>query len=590
MLDAEAKAEGRKNKDLESNDDPDNEKDNIKYSMQLRNIINRVLKWPSKAHYKILGVRPESTKAEIIAAHKRDIYYVHPDKTNYPEAKKVAASKPRLNRSRDTLTTTKSRKQYDKEREEQIRTGYLKPATRDEEIAARGFKDQADESDPGSPELESDESDEDEKPDAFRQKIYAQATPSILELLNDPNSEEKAMAIAKENDKIREANIKEFESEGWGGVAKGDSSTVSGGGGKAKEGGPSTPKDSSTVKRKAKEGEPSAPGKANDEGSAAKKGSSTTSGGGGKAKEGELSTSRNWKPGQTTGGEKILGYRGYWSRDPRSGLRNPHGHQFVIEQEGEPNPVKLVAGAEVEREAIIAYFNEFPEGKRVDLTEKPAKLIGWATKPSDSGGFGVGYGLWKFKDSSTGLVNRTTLGKQLGTRIADQRVDDFYAGIGESPPWQQNLLTSGSGMTTKPKWNISSSEDDSDYSSIFVPKRRNTRLPTWNDGESTALESSDNPQLYTSSEESSDDDRPNFRWRSSHRGAKAKRRVGYGKKTARRNAISKTEDRTTGRRIEALRQSGKARNLVESILEERERQSKEFAKMIATLSKKFARF
>ena len=73
-------------------DDPDVEEEDKVYTREEREEINRVLKWPKRAYYEILGVSEESTTKDIKKRYLKVIKIIHPDKTKFKEAKRVSQS------------------------------------------------------------------------------------------------------------------------------------------------------------------------------------------------------------------------------------------------------------------------------------------------------------------------------------------------------------------------------------------------------------------------------------------------------------------------------------------------------------------
>ena len=217
-------------------------------------------------------------------------------------------------------------------------------------------------------------------------------------------------------------------------------------------------------------------------------------------KAGRSQNKRKWNPGQTRKGEDILAYKPFERTNRLTNEKCAIGHQFIIERKGQPNPVALVSGEEVGRQATDAYIN-LPEERKVDIryternyTYKDAKefdsIIGFACKPfktkteGSGANYPPGYAYYLMKDGTKRFVSRAAMRKIFGRKDADNDIEDFYEEINEARPWQiepeltkPKRLTNGSKSKRRPKARKSihsdyETEDESDSSNIFLSSKK----------------------------------------------------------------------------------------------------------------------
>jgi hypothetical protein len=153
-----------------------------------------------------------------------------------------------------------------------------------------------------------------------------------------------------------------------------------------------------------------------------------------------------WKPGETTRGEKILAYRPIrsWAQEKGTGkpIETEKVNDFVIEQEGEPNPIEIVNGARVGQKAVNAYL-ALPEELKNSITNIDRKynrthgphieVKGFARKISEniSGSLPWGVVLIDY-DGEDRIINRSAL-RNACPGSADDMINEFLIEIGEEP-------------------------------------------------------------------------------------------------------------------------------------------------------------
>jgi curved DNA-binding protein CbpA len=154
----------------------------------------------------------------------------------------------------------------------------------------------------------------------------------------------------------------------------------------------------------------------------------------------------NWKPGETTRGEKILAYRPIrsWAQVKGTGqtIETEKVNDFVIEQDGEPNPIEIVNGARVGQKAVNAYL-ALPEELKNSITNIDRKynrthgphieVKGFARKFSEniSGSLPWGVVLIDY-DGEDRIINRSAL-RNACPGSADDMINEFLIEIGEEP-------------------------------------------------------------------------------------------------------------------------------------------------------------
>lgn len=167
-----------------------------------------------------------------------------------------------------------------------------------------------------------------------------------------------------------------------------------------------------------------------------------------------------WTAGQTTRGEKILAMRGIGTigimAQPSPSLMGKvlTSTHFIIELEGEANPIAIASETRVGIEAARAYHN-LPEDQKCDISS-----VNKSYTKMEKYNFGrikgvARYGVQKSsrfvwtavlieyfgEDRVTDrLINRSQLRQAVGYPEADHRIDEFLVKVGEEPDLPKKLL------------------------------------------------------------------------------------------------------------------------------------------------------
>jgi hypothetical protein len=452
-----------------------------------------------------------------------------------------------ISKAYQVLYNSEEREKYNKKREVYREKGLIDPL----DLWKAEFNPNASGTDTGESDSDDSEGEKENKPDRFRKNIYKEATPFIQNVLRDPDDStskeqiqilnkritkqnqregfrkddfhinlrvlesigrlaQDAAASVKQDPNDKEAG-KEFQKlekqlEKWVRVNSYAPEWLVFQNDEPEKGEPSSSKKKD--KGKGREGESSS-SKKNNKDKKNKKRDPTSSIGN------ELSKTKvDWKPGETRKGEKILGYRPFEKTNYATGKKSVNGYQFIIEKEGQPNPIALVSGEDIGRQALRAYIR-LPERQKKDirysekrytwddeeefdeLIENFDKILGFACKPfktkteGSNAKYPDGYALQSFKDGSQDIVSRQCLRNVFGRKDADNQITEFYEDIDETPPWliepeaifkkKSKRLTHGWEAKRRRKSrrrdeeSQSDSDSDSDASSMFVSRRRTKR-------------------------------------------------------------------------------------------------------------------
>jgi hypothetical protein len=153
-----------------------------------------------------------------------------------------------------------------------------------------------------------------------------------------------------------------------------------------------------------------------------------------------------WKPGQTTLGEKILGYRPIVRQFQEKGtlrwVKTESCNDYVTEKKDQANPIELVGAGRIGEDAIQAFL-ALPEDRKdsLSLTSVDRKytrehgssikeILGYARPPSltPAGKLPLTFLLIKFNEEKR-LINRTALRKAKGEKNAEAMIAAFLQRI-----------------------------------------------------------------------------------------------------------------------------------------------------------------
>jgi hypothetical protein len=167
-----------------------------------------------------------------------------------------------------------------------------------------------------------------------------------------------------------------------------------------------------------------------------------------------MDTTPIWTAGQARTGEKILAYRPTTSTGISTSTGEPDqvysNIKFVVETEGNDNPIKIVDQAYVGFEPMMEYL-KLPEDQKCKVAGvegkytrldgfKFGKIKGVA---HDSGATANRNLPWTVVlinyDWNPVVVNRTALRKAKGERAADALIDEFLISVGEKPDGPKEL-------------------------------------------------------------------------------------------------------------------------------------------------------
>jgi hypothetical protein len=158
-------------------------------------------------------------------------------------------------------------------------------------------------------------------------------------------------------------------------------------------------------------------------------------------------TTAEWKPGLTKKGERILGMAPTEITSKVTGETCMVKCNFLIEKEGEKNPLAVESSLDIGKKATIGYLQELPESKRNDLRCKNnnynysdqdgyVKIKGVAWIPNDKPKIYPQCWVWvEYSDGSGKFPNRSGFQKIWGSDEADRRIEDFFIDNGLEIPW-----------------------------------------------------------------------------------------------------------------------------------------------------------
>jgi hypothetical protein len=152
-----------------------------------------------------------------------------------------------------------------------------------------------------------------------------------------------------------------------------------------------------------------------------------------------------WQPGETTMGEKILGYRpiegGFKEKVSKQWMTSERSNFFVIETADELNPITVVARHRVGEEAAEAYEN-LPNNERCILTncdkqytcrdgQSITAILGYYREPLLTPTGKRPFTIFQVQyNQEKRLINRTALIRAKGSKNADAMISDFLHRIG----------------------------------------------------------------------------------------------------------------------------------------------------------------
>jgi hypothetical protein len=155
-----------------------------------------------------------------------------------------------------------------------------------------------------------------------------------------------------------------------------------------------------------------------------------------------------WQPGETTRGEKILGYRPIQRQFQEMGTKRwvvtETSNMFVIERKGENNPIAVTTRDRVGEKAAEAY-EALPDSQRCSLTNcalnytrrdgsSITEILGYDREPqlTPSGNLPHTIFLVQYGEEKR-LLNRSALCKAKGYKSACTMIEDFIDSIGHPP-------------------------------------------------------------------------------------------------------------------------------------------------------------
>ncbi|KUL81611.1 hypothetical protein ZTR_11406 [Talaromyces verruculosus] len=444
-----------------------------KYTRHQRQNINRIIKCDRYDYYGILDLSTDCTSKEVRHAHRKLAGLIHPDKNQFSDA---TSAFNRIQDAYENLIDPDRRRRYDKTR----RKHYKPDGDWDEVFHGKAY---------GEESTDDDESGDGEEEEAYQypelpqsiKNIYDDAAPAVNAYLSDP-TEGNLAKINKYNEAIQKINEKDgrapftfiikytffdtmlkelrpiaarltndpddikaldklqelvtnFEkmkqnygySSSWKAIPD-----------HMRERLEQRARQSLKNDKRRKQNKESAPPLDSDtemESQAAYPVSRST-----------------WNPGETELGERILGYRPFYRTDIISMEKNLMGLRFIIEQKNKENPIALVSGADIGRQAVRAYMS-LSDLEKYDITNSDKKwgikdlddfdeIIGAAGMPfknkakSSNRIYPDGYFLVRMKDGGKHIMNRQAVRKILGETNADRRIAAFYKKVRETPPWE----------------------------------------------------------------------------------------------------------------------------------------------------------
>lgn len=160
-----------------------------------------------------------------------------------------------------------------------------------------------------------------------------------------------------------------------------------------------------------------------------------------------MDTAHDWKPGETTKGEKILGYRPRTrtGRDVRtfSPTQIFDNVRFVIECDGDRNPIKIVEEDQVGSPAVAAYLALAEEQKCniANVDRRYGRLDGFnfgsikgIARDPNATGFPLPWAVvWIEYNGEPRLINRSALRNAMGQKRADRLINEFLISVEEEP-------------------------------------------------------------------------------------------------------------------------------------------------------------
>ncbi|KAL1845579.1 hypothetical protein Plec18170_009714 [Paecilomyces lecythidis] len=469
------------------------------YTRKQQQAIRDVLRCGKKDYYGILGLDEDCSSSQITKAYRRLSLKIHTDKNKFKDAGKAFR---RISEAYQVLISPHERKSFDRLRDRYKAEGLIDPEEIwDEEFHANASGDETSQS----------EVEEDPYPTPTKEilDIYDKATPAVNSYLADQNKESETQ-IEKLNEEIKQENrtskkpenafliqlslfktqaefvrpliqqladqpnnkkglkrldnaMKEFtrvkdrfdyprawrldvpvelekrmEQRAW---DKGKTADA-----RKSPSGPSGHKWGKPAKDKDRKGSTQTRSNEKDDS--------------GSEMEWEPSPRdlerRDWQPGETRKGEKIVGYLPRYRTNLKTGEKDLYGVQFVVEKKGQPNPIALMSGEEAGRRVTQAYLS-LPESEKNDLRYTGQKygikdirsfveIDGWADKPFQTKSLdsnrvytsAIGRVVWK--DGTKHYMNRQAMRNILGRKDADNEIQEFHQRLGLTPKWEEGPL------------------------------------------------------------------------------------------------------------------------------------------------------
>jgi hypothetical protein len=157
---------------------------------------------------------------------------------------------------------------------------------------------------------------------------------------------------------------------------------------------------------------------------------------------------REWQPGETKRGEKILGYRPIRRQFQEMGTKRwvvtETSNMFVIEKMGENNPIAVVTRDRVGEKAAEAY-EALPDSERCSLTNCASNytrrdgssitaILGYDREPQLTPSGNLPHTIFQVQyDEEKRLLNRSALCRAKGHKSACTMIEEFIDSIGDPP-------------------------------------------------------------------------------------------------------------------------------------------------------------